>query len=133
MATTFSDIRQTIESYFNTQWASHTDIAWSNVKYKPTTGASFVMFTILGGVEENIGLNNAGYRQSGLIDVAIFTPIGQGSDPAYDLADRVSDIFRGVQTEGITFRGPSVSGGRIEDEWFRLNVTIPYWTDNSYV
>ena len=136
----FNDERQSLESRFNTQWATYTTsadvpIAWDNVEYTPVTGTTFVRFSVFPGDAYQVSLGNRPlHRVVGIIDIGIFVPQGQGTKNAKDLADIAAEIFRNWQdtTNKIRCRSPYLTQIGEEEGWFQVNVTVPYIRDELF-
>lgn len=125
--------RQTIETRFNTQWASASPIAWDNVSYTPTTGTSWVRFSILSGAAFQASLETTPkYRHTGIIDIGIFTPEDGGTQTARTLADTAAAVFRGWSSGGIVCRAPYITRIGQSDGWYQLNVTVPFYRDEAF-
>jgi hypothetical protein len=124
-------IRQAVESRLSSNWAT-TPIAWDNVYFSPPANAAFIRCTVLFGDEQQVSMLN-GYRQNGIIDIAIFAPVGVGTATVYTYADTLSNIFRGKQFSGVSCRGANTTRvPSLEKGWFQLNVSIPFYTDTIY-
>jgi hypothetical protein len=122
-----------IEQRFNTSWATRTPIDWDNVDYKPVTGTSWVRFRILGGFGQQMSTGAVPlHRNTGILDIAIFTKLGIGTDTAKGHADFAMAIFRGWQSGGITCRTPYVTRAGEASGWYQLNVTVPFFR-NEYI
>lgn len=71
------------------------------------------------------------FRNVGILDVKVKTPIGIGSAEALDIADIIAAKFRTVIVdEIINFQTPRIEiVGRVEDN-FQVNVICPFQVDN---
>ena len=136
----FDDERNSLESRFNTQWATYATsanvpIAWDNVEYKPVTGTTFVRFSVFPGDSYQASLGDRPlHRAVGIIDIGIFVPQGEGTENARDLADIAAEIFRNWQdtTNKIRCRSPYLTRVGEEEGWFQMSVTIPYIRDELF-
>ena len=136
----FDDERNSLESRFNTQWATYTTsadvpIAWDNVEYAPVTGTTFIRFSVYPGDAYQVSLGDRPlHRVVGIIDIGIFVPQGQGTETARDLADIAAEIFRNWQdtTNKIRCRSPYLTRIGEEEGWFQMNVTVPYIRDELF-
>jgi hypothetical protein len=134
---------QTLASAFSLAWKKNvaeegepedlqpiTPIAWPNVDYAPTVGVPWVRFNVIPGESGRAALGKDFVRHVGVIMIQIFTPLGSGEMTARDLADEVTDIYRGAMLSGFRFGEPSISRTGPDGEgWFMATATIPYQRD----
>lgn len=119
-----------IEQRFNTVWISRTPIDWDNVHYIPIPETAWVRFRILGGFGQQMSTGAVPlHRNTGIIDIAIFVPLGSGTDVSKGHADFAMNIFRGWQSGGITCRTPYVTRAGEANGWYQVNVTVPFFRD----
>lgn len=127
----FTAQQNELRTRFNAMIGS-TPVAWPNVTYTPTQGASWVRFQVLDGEMKQfeLGATLKGHRNMGIISIQVFAPLNAGETAALTLADTVCGIFR--NWSGATVRcfaasikdvGPDVSG------WYQINVTVPFVRD----
>lgn len=71
------------------------------------------------------------FRNIGIFNVQIKTPIGIGSADALDIADIIAEKFRNkIVDEIINFQVPRIEKvGRVEDN-YQVNVICPFQVDN---
>lgn len=79
----------------------------------------------------------ARFRETGVVTVELFEPLGRGDKTVNENADAVASIFRGESaTSGTTrvrFEAPSIGPGtRAGSYWLRI-LTIPYRADDFFV
>lgn len=126
-----------IESRFETLWVdgseARTPVAYENVDFKPKAEESFVRLTIIDGESRQASLEDSPlHRRIGIIVIQIFTRPGLGTQPAEALADYAAIIFRSVQFSGITCRSPEYRKiGEVED-WYQINVEVPFYVDEQF-
>ena len=126
-----------IESRFQTAWidgsSARTPIAFDNVDFKPAREESFVRLTIIDGEAKQASIEeNPLHRRVGIIVIQIFVRPGDGTKPAEVLADHAATIFRAVQFSGITCRSPEYRKiGQVED-WYQINVEVPFFVDEQF-
>jgi hypothetical protein len=69
-------------------------------------------------------------RTPGIMMVQIFGPIGKGDSDLRNIADLITDAFRRVTDNGVTFGTPSrYESGRDGSEW-QINVNCPFYADD---
>jgi hypothetical protein len=130
--------RETLETRFNTQWASATKIRWQNVDDPtiPPANAAWVAFSILPGASTNVGVgaNAKLHRESGIIDIGIYVPRGTGSHAAVAYADTASAIFRDWDdaSSGITCYSPYMIILGPDEEYHHVSLTIPFRRDEVF-
>lgn len=121
-------IRQQIESFFATGWASATDIKYENVDLDTSTLTEYVAIAIREGQSVQFSLGASGtYTSPGIVIISIFTRRSIGTKTARTLADQAAAIFRGDQTTAVRFRVPSGSVVQNNTDWFQYNITVPFY------
>lgn len=124
--------RTSIQQRFNTQFsAAHAGvpIVFENLSAaKPVDG--YVLLSILNGEARLRGLGMTRlYRYPGVISVDIFVPLKQGIKNADLYAQTVDDIFRGQSFDGILCRAAQRTDLGKEENYWRVNVSIPFQRD----
>lgn len=71
------------------------------------------------------------YRTPGVIQVQLYGPVGAGSGVLLANASTISTAFRSTCDGLVTLRTPSISPGRRDGEWWRIDVSIPFFADAS--
>lgn len=124
----FTNIQIALDSRLNTL-TDKPDIAWPNVKYRPSKGTAFLRPTLLPAASSRYTLNNGDMHQ-GIYQVDIFVPLDVGLATVLDYADDIRSHFR---DQTLTAGGDKiyinyVSLGNYErvDSWFRVIVEINY-------
>jgi hypothetical protein len=127
----FEAERAAIEGRFNTQWASRTGIKYENADCKPTAN-DWVSIAIVRGNSDRASLGTSPlYRHIGIISISIFTPLKTGTKAAVEHAEVIDGIFREATFNNITCRVPSIKNAANFNGWYRLNVTIPYFRNET--
>ena len=92
-----------VESRFATAWGATTAVAYDNVNFTPTAGASWVAIKLREGPSKKITLGSGAQvrRTLGTIFVEIFTPVGTGSSACRGYVDSVKAIFRDYRASGL--------------------------------
>ena len=128
---TYAAALASIEQRFATAWGTTTPVQWPNRNYEPQPGNEWVRLTVLDGDSTlvGLGLNARLYTHPGVILVGIFVPKGNGERRSAVLVDSVSEIWRGVEFDGILCRAPAVTRVGLTGEWFQTNVSVPFQRD----
>lgn len=124
--------RTAFESRFSTMWASETPICFSNLAFTPPPDAAWVRFSVLPGATSEIGIGNPGHqlhRFMGIVVVGIFVPLNKGEKKARQLADKVVNIFKGADFEGVNTWAPYMSIIGESGGYFQVNVTANFKRD----
>jgi hypothetical protein len=69
------------------------------------------------------------FRTVGRLLAQLYVPVENGDKAALELADSIRADFRAVTDTGVTFKSPSVSAVGREDNWWRVDVSCPFYTD----
>lgn len=125
-------IRQTIETYFNTNWTK-TDIAWDNVDFNPKNRVEFVRFSWQenGGSQETLGsVGNRLFRHVGILFIQVLVKRSIATKRIDELADDALNLFEGKTISGVRF----INCGKrnvtnFEPEWFQVNVICEFSLD----
>lgn len=123
------------------------DIVERNTPYKPSVATAYLEADILPAQAIQASLGDTGYnRQSGIYQVTVCYPVGQGDVPAITIADAIIAHFkRGtsltesgltVRVSGPPYRTPAVIDTIAVGEtrgapYFRVPVSIPWISDNA--
>jgi hypothetical protein len=108
----------------------HMEIIWPNMKGK-SNGNSWVRFTIITGTgnQKSTGSEKNLHRHTGILIVEIFIPLNQGDKEGLDIADKIQSYFIGFQSGGLVCRTPSLDQVGQSENWFKLNVNVPFFRD----
>ncbi len=133
----FEEFRSFAESKINIDW-TQTLIEFENVPESTalTTAKNnktpWIRFIIRDGEgkRQTIGSNNPLFRYVGNIIVQIFVAQNTGTKTARELADAMTDIWRGYTGEPcLEFRTSNISVIGETEGWFQINVSIPFKND----
>jgi len=129
----FATARRDIELRLRDNWAT-TTIAYDNVAFETPAGdTAWVAVRVFEDTSARITIGNPGvHRQSGLIAIYIYVPQNTGTQVARGYADDIAAIFRDKQFNGITCREASVTNVGDFEQWYQVNVTIPFYWDGTY-
>lgn len=123
-----------IEKRLSDGWSESAKIAWPNVAFEPPTdGTAFIRLKIIHGTSRQASIETTPlHRSLGSIVIQVFTTKGIGTKQAEQLADTAATIYRSSTFSGITVRSPSIVDiGEIED-WYQMNVNMPFYADETY-
>ena len=107
-------------------------VKYSNVPYKPI-GVAFAELKVIvaDSVRASIGDTNL-HRNTGIISVNIFEPVNTGTSTGKEKADLAAIVFRSASFSGITCRSPKVVEVGEIDEWYVINMSVPYFRDETF-
>ena len=109
----FDSERSAIEARFLAQWVTgspaspRTAIGMPGHTFTPPVGQSSVRLSILNGQGLNMSMGDPGanlVRYAGVLMINIFTPGGEGTKAARDLADLIQPIFTNWRSGTLLFR-----------------------------
>jgi hypothetical protein len=98
----YSDIRQVIETHFQSNWTDPSPIAWDNAPFETPKDASWVRLTIAYSDAQNASLGKLGVHIPGIIGVQVFTLADGGTGDAYRLADLIKGVLQNKTLVGTT-------------------------------
>lgn len=120
--------RQAIEQRFAAAWTA-TPIAWDNVDFTPPAGA-WVRLHIENGASFQASMGVPIHvRCPGLIQIAVFVPVGTGLGLSASLADQAGAIFRFALFDSIVCRSHFKRGVPEQDGWSAAIVEVPFHRD----
>lgn len=126
----FAQITNTLNARLNAL-TNKPPIAWPNFPYTPVNGTLYLRATLLPANTETTTLASQG-RHTGLYQVDVFAPDGQGPNAADLMADRIADHFAADRNlSGIRIREISQQSAEPEGGWYQKIVTITYDTHLS--
>lgn len=127
----FQSEKLSIETYISDNKAQFqgADIVFENVT-KPNNSVNWVRVNILNSDSRQISLgSNPYYRYKGLLIFQIFTRPNTGSGKSNQLSDTITNLFRGVSLNSITFKTPMKDTIGEVDGWFQVNVSVPFFRE----
>lgn len=98
----------------------------------PDKDALWVRFTVLEGDanQQSLGPPRK-FRTVGVAVGQVFALVDTGDRKALQVADKIKLAFRAISAGGVTYRTPSVKNvGRV-DRWWQVNVTCPFYADET--
>lgn len=137
--TKVTDVHAALRDYFDVEVAQVFQPKPLKVQYdnqsaktaKIATTESWVRFAILRGETTQVDMGRtARYRTPGVVHATIFVPKEAGDKAAHLIADAIIPKFRSLTVGGIVvFRTPSMGPGSLEESWWRVVVTCPFYYD----
>jgi len=108
-------------------------VKYSNVNFEPTAGTAWAELRVIvaDSIRASIGDTNL-HRNVGIISVNIFEPRGIGTAAGKLKADLAAAVFRSQSFSGITCRSPKVVEVGEVEEWYVINMSVPYFRDQEF-
>lgn len=134
MSSTYNDVRATIEGRIATELANSPaiEVAYTNVPFTPSDTASWVKVQLQFNDNQYLTLMSptTGYnRQTGVLLVDIFTPVGSGAGANYTIAERIKDLFDRETVSNVQFdaaSGPQVIIPAALEAYFQTQLSITF-------
>jgi hypothetical protein len=136
MSLTPDQADKAIVAAFFASWGTTTPIAWDNVDFDAEAlNVAWVRLSIQfsEGTIASLGApGTRNFRNTGVVFVQVFSPVGGGKSPNTVLATQARNIFRGVHlTGGLWFRNASITHVGPEGKWYQQNVTAEFIFDED--
>lgn len=125
----FAAERASIEERLFDNWLT-TPIAFDNVDFDPPNNSEWVRLNILNGASSNRTIE-AKKRHTGAIVLQLFAPKHGGTGTLRGYADTLAEIFEDQTFDDVVCDTASLTNVAGSDEWYQLNLTIPYWRDET--
>ena len=134
MSSTFNDVRAAIEGRIATEMANSPEIqvSYTNVPFTPPDAANWIKVQLQFNDNEYFTLRGptSGFnRQTGILLVDIFTPVGVGTGANYTIAERVKDLFDRVTVSNVTFdaaSGPFAVQPASPEAYFQTQLSVTF-------
>lgn len=126
----------TVAGHFHTNVADALGITtlYPNAPGDPPTNQRWCRITPELGEQDLIsfGAGNE-YRQFGTLTVQIFDLPETGPNGCLEVADVITNVFRGAKVNGIVFKEPSTKtvDNEEKDAWFQVNVYVDFHVDDT--
>jgi len=128
----FATARRDIEKRLADNWAT-TPIAYDNVAFDPPKDLPWVAIRIFEEPTERITIGSRGvHRVRGLVVVYMYTPKETGTATIRGYGDDIAAIYRDQQFSGITFESASIANVGDFEQWYQVNVAIPFYWDGVH-
>jgi hypothetical protein len=131
----WSAIANTVRSRFETQIATPESLTtqYDNQSLDNPDDKIWCRLTIKFGETELASFGSPSsnrFRTVGTMIAQLFSPIGKGSGELEELADTISNSFKCITQDGVTFIDPDiVNVGEREGMW-QINVVCPFYSDD---
>ncbi len=129
----FDHVRQIVETEFYQNWLS-IPIAYDNVMFDSEAQSEWIRVTVIEGdaLAPEIGGVGGGcpIRRVGEVAVQIFARQWEGSQPARLYADDVDAMFTHRIIDGVLFRQARIVRVGYANDWYQLNVYVPFQYDD---
>lgn len=129
----FKNIANSITTFFNTLATTNNFVVrYDNDPRTTPTDKVWMNVEIDFGNSDQAEIGVSTFRNVGIFNVRIKTPIGVGSADALDVADIIADAFRTTIVDSIiNFQVPRIEKvGRVEDN-YQVNVICPFQVDTN--
>ena len=109
------------------------DTAWQNVPYTPVTGRPYQAAYLLPAEPNNHSMGDGSRQESGIFQVSLMYPPGQGTSAAGARAEMIRDLFHrgaGFTKGDLTVqieRTPEIADGREDDDRWMVPVKIRWF------
>ena len=129
--------RDILERFLSDNWTT-TPIQFDNYRFVKPSDSKWIAFTInnVSSTQQSMGTSNPLNRHVGVINIQVFTPAGNGSKEAKELARDIATLFRRrtftiSATETVICREPNIQRVGVESNTglYNLLVTIAFWRD----
>lgn len=128
---TYKNETISIESRFSSAFTA-CSVKYSNVNFRPVPGTAWAELHVIVADSQHAEVGASLHRNVGLISVNIYEPRGHGTAEGKYKADKAAAVFRSQQFDGITCYSPKVvEVGEIE-EWYVINMSVPYYRDEVF-
>lgn len=138
MTSTFNDIRQAIEARIATEMAESPayQVSYENVPFTPPNNSTWVKVQVRFGSNNYatlLGPSAGSNRQSGIVVIGIFSPVGVGTGANFTVAERLKDLFDRKTVSQIIFdaaEGPEIIEPSAPESFFQTELAITF---NAFV
>ena len=138
MTSSYNDIRQAIEARIATEMAESPayQVSYENVPFTPPNNSTWIKVQIRFGTNSYatlLGPSTGSNRQSGIVVIGIFTPIGVGTGDNFTVAERLKDLFDRKTVSQIIFDaadGPEIIESASPESFFQTELAITF---NAFV
>lgn len=131
--TVFLDITAALDSRLDTLTNSP-PVAWENRAYEPITGTLYLRPSHLPSdtTAATIGTNGTD-ENTGIYQVDVFSPAGEGKNEAYVMADLVADHLKRdteltYNSRTVRIKNVSISPALNDGGWYQIPVNIEYYS-----
>lgn len=134
MSSTYNDVRQTIEARIATEMALSPayQVSYENVPFTPPNNSTWIKVLVRFGASSYatlLGPTAGSNRQSGILFISIFSPIGTGAGANFTVAERLKDLFDRKTVDKVIFNaadGPEVIQSASPEAFFQTDLSITF-------
>jgi len=138
MTSSYNDIRQIIEARVAAEMAESPayQVSYENVPFTPPNNSIWVKVQVRFGANNYatlLGPSTGSNRQSGIVVIGIFAPIGVGTGDNLTVAERLKDLFDRKTVNQIIFDaadGPQIIESASPEAFFQTELAITF---NAFV
>jgi hypothetical protein len=128
--TTYFESNKNIAIKFISDWGTTTDVSYDNVEFdlKGRTD-EWVRISVTPILSAQTSLGKKGdrkYQRNGLINIQVFTPLGENTGLAVVLSQQALEIFEGESFDGVTCNNGDITTIGRNEGWYQTNVSIDY-------
>lgn len=130
----FLDISAALDARLNTM-TGLPDVAWENKVYEPTLNELYLRATHLPAdtVAGTIGDSISTDLSTGIYQVDVFAPAGDGKSEGYVMADLIADHLKRdteltYNSRTVRIKNVSLSPARQDNGWYQIPVNISYYS-----
>jgi len=128
---TYKDETIAVESRFAAAFTA-CNVKYSNVDFQPVAGTAWAELRVVVADSVHAEIGTGLHRNAGIISVNIYEPRGTGTAQGKYKADLAAAVFRSQQFNGITCRSPKVVEVGEVNEWYVINMSVPYYRDQVF-
>jgi len=134
MTSTYNDIRQAIEARIATEMALAPayPVSYENVPFTPSSNSTWIKAQIRFGSNSYatlVGPTTGSNRQSGILVIDVFSPIGVGTGANLTISERLKNLFDRKVISQIIFDaadGPAFVEPAAPASFFQTELTITF-------
>ena len=138
MTSSYNDIRSAIEARIATEMAESPSyqVSYENVPFTPPSNGTWIKVRVPFGANSYatlIGPSTGSNRQSGILLLSIFSPVGVSAGANFTVAERLKDLFDRKTVSQIIFdaaEGPGVIDTASPESFFQTDLAITF---NAFV
>jgi len=107
-------------------------VKYANVRFTPTPEIAWADLRVIIADSINAEVGGGLHRNAGIISVNIYEPINTGTAAGKNKADLAAAVFRDKQFSSITCRSPKITEVGEIDEWYVINMSVPFFRDEIF-
>jgi hypothetical protein len=129
-----SDVRDSILTYFNTQWGNLTPITYDNNDHDITYNTDWVRISIRTTNPTVSAIGQKNFRFNGIIFIQLFTVAGNSTSNTDTYINKIIESFTQIQLESyITLRDTEINGYNISQDtngaFYQTNLSVQFYYD----